>query len=92
MRTWMARLALSILGLTAVWPVMAQETTATITGVVTDDTGGALPGVSVTVKETRYGARVRVRDDRDRELHRDAAARRRLRGHVQPFRLSSRRR
>ena len=55
MRTWMARLALSTIGLTAAWPVMAQETTATITGVVTDDTGGALPGATVTVKETRTG-------------------------------------
>ena len=30
----------------------AQETTATITGVTTDETGGALPGVTVTVRNT----------------------------------------
>jgi hypothetical protein len=30
----------------------AQETTGTITGVTTDETGGVLPGVSVTIKNT----------------------------------------
>ena len=33
----------------------AQETTGTITGVVTDQTGGVLPGVTVTVKHTGTG-------------------------------------
>jgi hypothetical protein len=30
----------------------AQETTGTITGIATDETGGVLPGVSVTIKNT----------------------------------------
>src|SRR5438067_1800157 len=33
----------------------AQETTGTITGIATDQTGGALPGVAVTVKNTDTG-------------------------------------
>ena len=33
----------------------AQETTGTITGTTTDQTGGVLPGVSVTVKNTETG-------------------------------------
>jgi hypothetical protein len=33
----------------------AQEITATITGTVTDETGGVLPGVTVTVKNTGTG-------------------------------------
>src|SRR5205814_6064734 len=42
------------LGLAA--PVAAQETTATITGAVSDSSGGVLPGVSVTVKFVPTGA------------------------------------
>jgi len=34
----------------------AQETTGTITGTTTDQTGGVLPGVSVTIKNTETGA------------------------------------
>src|SRR3979409_983479 len=34
----------------------AQETTGTITGVTSDSTGGVLPGVTVTVKNTNTGA------------------------------------
>ena len=33
----------------------AQETTGTITGITTDQTGGVLPGVSVTIKNTETG-------------------------------------
>jgi hypothetical protein len=33
----------------------AQETTGTITGTTTDQTGGVLPGVSVTIKNTETG-------------------------------------
>ena len=36
-------------------PVSAQETTGTITGSATDQTGGALPGVTVTVKNDNAG-------------------------------------
>ena len=35
--------------------VSAQETTGTITGTATDQTGGALPGVTVTVKNANAG-------------------------------------
>ena len=35
--------------------VSAQETTGTITGSATDQTGGALPGVTVTVKNSNAG-------------------------------------
>jgi hypothetical protein len=34
----------------------AQETTGTITGVTTDSTGGVLPGVTVTLRNTNTGA------------------------------------
>lgn len=34
---------------------MAQETTGTLVGTVSDPTGGVLPGVTVTVKNTRTG-------------------------------------
>jgi hypothetical protein len=33
----------------------AQETTGTITGVASDQTGAVLPGVSVTIKNTNTG-------------------------------------
>ena len=36
-------------------PLTAQENTGTITGVVTDDTGAVLPGVTVTVKQAETG-------------------------------------
>ena len=36
-------------------PLAAQENTGTITGVVTDDTGAVLPGVTVTVKQAETG-------------------------------------
>lgn len=42
----------------ALWlavPVHAQETTGTITGIVTDDSGGVLPGVTVTVLHVGTG-------------------------------------
>jgi hypothetical protein len=52
----MRRLALTILLAATLHGVAsAQETTGTITGVVTDQTGSVLPGVSVTVKNTNTG-------------------------------------
>jgi hypothetical protein len=36
-------------------PALAQETTATITGVVSDDTGAVLPGVTITTKHVPTG-------------------------------------
>jgi hypothetical protein len=56
MKTWIRRIfgiiacALLLAGVAA-----AQETTATITGVVTDDTGGVLPGVTVVAKHLATG-------------------------------------
>lgn len=36
-------------------PVFSQETTATITGVVTDESGGVLPGVTIVAKQIATG-------------------------------------
>ena len=38
-------------------PAAAQDITATLTGMVTDHEGGALPGVAVSVKNTATGLR-----------------------------------
>src|SRR6478672_3634536 len=52
----MRRLGLMMLFVAAVGvAVAAQETTGTITGVVSDQTGGVLPGVTVTVRHTSTG-------------------------------------
>ena len=45
---WLAMLAVAALAA----PAPAQETTGTITGVTTDQSGGVLPGVTVIVKNT----------------------------------------
>ncbi len=49
-----ARLAVMALLCTSLFyqPVAAQDTTGTITGVVTDPSGAVLPGVTVTIKQT----------------------------------------
>jgi hypothetical protein len=39
-------------------PALAQETTGTIVGTVTDESGGVLPGVTVTVRNTATGQTV----------------------------------
>jgi hypothetical protein len=55
MRIW-SRIALAAALLAAAVPFAhAQEITASITGTVTDETGGVLPGVTVTVKNTGTG-------------------------------------
>jgi len=41
-------------------PALAQDTTGTITGVVTDDTGAALPGVTVTLAQAETGLKREV--------------------------------
>ena len=41
-------------------PAIAQETTATITGVVTDDTGAMLPGVTIITKHVLTGRTFQV--------------------------------
>jgi hypothetical protein len=52
----MRRLGLMMLLAAAMCAVAsAQETTGTITGTTTDQTGGVLPGVSVTIKNTDTG-------------------------------------
>ena len=56
----MRRLGLMMLLVAALHVVAsAQETTGTITGVASDQTGGVLPGVTVTVKNTNTGRRAR---------------------------------
>jgi hypothetical protein len=55
MRTFLRILAGIVLLVVLTAPVFAQETTATITGVVRDDTGGVLPGVSVVARHLSTG-------------------------------------
>lgn len=56
MNRWLAAAAalVALLALPA-RPTFAQDTTGTITGVVTDASGGVLPGATVTVTNTRTG-------------------------------------
>ena len=60
----------------------AQETTGTITGVASDQTGAVLPGVTVTVKNIADRRAQDRRHQREPALHRAAAAARRLRSHL----------
>ncbi len=47
--------------------IYAQQTTGTISGVVKDETGGVLPGVSITAQNTDIGAtRTAISDDEGR--------------------------
>jgi hypothetical protein len=56
MRTCLVRsIAVVAMMLALVLPAYAQETTATITGVVSDDTGAVLPGVSIVTKHLATG-------------------------------------
>jgi hypothetical protein len=51
LRAWSAVVALALAALLAgARPAAAQDITATLTGMVTDHKGGALPGVTVSVK------------------------------------------
>ena len=59
--------------------VRAQTGAATITGLVTDETGGALPGVTVTATNQATNVTVRRRLQRGRQLHHHAGAGRHLR-------------
>lgn len=52
--------ALAIILAAAATPVHAQEITATVTGTVTDQTGAALPGVTVTAREIGKGVSTEV--------------------------------
>ena len=54
-RLWTLAAAI-VLALGVAAPAAGQETTGTITGVVTDSTGAVLPGVTVTVKFVPTGA------------------------------------
>ena len=53
--TWRSFLMAAIAAAWLVMPAHAQETTGTITGIVTDESGGVLPGVTVTVKHVGTG-------------------------------------
>lgn len=50
--------AFLVAAVAALWlavPAQAQETTGTITGIVTDESGGVLPGVTVSVLHVGTG-------------------------------------
>ena len=61
MRTCLFAAGVCLLGMLCMTPVHAQQQSQTITGVVIDDSGEPLPGVSITVK----GARTAVLSDVD---------------------------
>ena len=63
-----------------VTPVAAQTTTATITGAVSDTSGGVVPGVAVTVTSTATALKRSVVSDAERALRGAGAAARPLRG------------
>ena len=50
-----ALLVALILGAMATTRAFAQSATASVSGIVTDDTGGALPGVTVTIANKANG-------------------------------------
>ena len=56
MRRWCSILCCCLLCLSSLLPTaIAQETTATVTGTVTDQSGGVLPGVVVSLKHVGTG-------------------------------------
>lgn len=55
MRRWCLTLCCLIVFALASAPATAQETTATVTGTVTDQSGGVLPGVVVSLKHVATG-------------------------------------
>ena len=55
MRRWCLALCCSLTLLTLTTPAFAQETTATLAGMVTDESGGVLPGVVIAVKHLPTG-------------------------------------
>ena len=61
-------------------PALAQSTSATIRGIVKDDTG-ALPGASIVAKETASGFSFDCHHRRGRQLHARRPAPRHLRHH-----------
>ena len=63
----MALVALVWAGLPA--PAHAQATRGTILGTITDQTGAALPGATVTATETRTNVSHNTVDERDGQLH-----------------------
>jgi hypothetical protein len=52
---WRVVLAMSVLALGLSWPAAAQEITGTITGIVSDESGAAVPGATVTVRNVATG-------------------------------------
>ena len=55
MRRWCLTLCCSLLLISVSTPVLAQEITASVTGTVTDQSGGVLPGVVVSLKHLPTG-------------------------------------
>ena len=55
MRRWFVTLSCLLTLALPLSPAFAQETTATITGTVTDSSGGVLPGVVVSLKHVPTG-------------------------------------
>ena len=90
MRVQATVLALLLLLAVAV-PVVAQRTTASIRGTVTDATGGVVPGANVTVKGTDTGFKPVHRHQRRRRVLVSRAAGRHLHGRGRAQRLQVRR-
>ena len=55
MRRWCYALCCCLVVIGFSDPVLAQETTATVTGTVTDQSGGVLPGVTVSLRHVGTG-------------------------------------
>ncbi len=54
----MFRVSLALVLLTPTSPAVAQITSATISGIVKDQTGGVLPGVDVVIKNLDTGSQI----------------------------------
>ena len=80
--------------LLALWgaAAVAQETTATVTGTVSDQTGAVLPGVAVIARNTATGRPRRSDHQRHGPLQRAVPARGRVRDQLHARRLPAARR
>ena len=79
-RLWLTHLALFVLLIAL--PALAQRTTGTIIGIVTDESNSVLPGVSVTLKSTGVPGAPRHGDGGNRCLPLSEPAAGRLYGDV----------
>ena len=84
---WLALVLVLGLGSAA----LAQTGAASITGLVTDQSGAATPGVTVTAMNQATQRRVHRRLEQRRQLHDHGASRRDLRREVRAQRLQDRR-